>query len=54
MSILSGLGGIGLGGLEGVDLFAEEEKEEEKKVVAAPPKVEEKDLSVRRSLTRRS
>ena len=30
MSILSGLGGIGLGGLEGVDLFAEEEKEEKK------------------------
>ena len=49
MSILSGLGGIGLGGLEGVDLFAEEEKEEEKKVVAAPPKVEEKDLIYEKS-----
>lgn len=51
MSILSGLGGIGLGGLEGVDLFAEEEKEEKKKAVTAPPKVAEKDLIYEKSFT---
>lgn len=44
MSILSGLGEFGLGGLEGMDIFEEEEKESKKKVAAEPPKVEEKDL----------
>lgn len=54
MSILSGLGGVGLGGLEGVELFAEEkeeEKEEKKKAFAAPPKPEEKDLIYEKSFS---
>lgn len=52
MSILSGLGELGLGGLEGMDLFEEEEKEEKKKsAAAAPPKVEEKDLILDKSFT---
>lgn len=50
MGILSGLGGLGLGGLEGVDIFEEEEKEEKKKAAAAAPvRVEEKDLIYEKS-----
>ncbi len=52
MSILSGLGDFGLGGLEGMDIFEEEEKENKKKAAAAePPKVEEKDLIYEKSFT---
>lgn len=52
MSILSGLGELGLGGLEGMDLFEEEAKDEKKKTAAAaPPKVEEKDLILDKNFT---
>ncbi|MCR5715452.1 MAG: DUF2225 domain-containing protein [Lachnospiraceae bacterium] len=44
--LLSGLGSLGLGNLENMDLFADEKKEAEAKAAAkaAPPKVEEKDF----------
>lgn len=52
MGILSGLGDLGLGGLEGMDLYAEEEDKGAKKQAAAePPKVEEKDLIYDKSVT---
>ena len=44
MGILSGLRSLGLGGLEGMDIFEEEEKKAAKKAEAEPPKIEEKDL----------
>lgn len=44
MGILSGLGGLGLGGLEGMDIFEDEEKKAAKQAAAEPAKVEEKDL----------
>lgn len=45
MGLLSGLGNLGLGGLEGMDIYEEEEtKEKAAAAAAAPPKVEEKDL----------
>lgn len=44
MGILSGLGSLGLGGLEGMDIFGEEEKKEKQQAFAEPAKVEEKDL----------
>lgn len=43
MSLLSGLGNLGLGNLENLEVFQEEEKKEEKKA-QEPVKVEEKDL----------
>ena len=43
MGILSGLDALGLGGLEGMDIFEEEEKKAVKQA-AEPPKVQEKDL----------
>ena len=42
MGILSGLGGLGLGSLEGMDVFEEEEPEKKAETAAGPPKVEEK------------
>lgn len=44
MGLLSGLGNLGLGGLEGMDIYEEEETKEKPAAAAAPPKVEEKDL----------
>lgn len=44
MSLLSGLGGLGLDGLENMDIYEESEKAEAKKKVQEPAKVEEKDL----------
>lgn len=44
MGILSGLGSLGLGGLEGMDIYEEEEKKAQQKETAEPPKVAEKDL----------
>lgn len=45
MGILSGLKGMGLENLEGMNIFEEEEKKEEKKAAApAAPKIEEKDF----------
>lgn len=53
MGLLSGLGGLGLGGLENVDIFEDEEKEKEKEAAkakaAAQP--EEKDIIYDRSYT---
>lgn len=51
MGILSGLGGLGLGNLEGMDIFESEEKEAKKKAAAEPVKVEEKDLIYDRTFT---
>lgn len=51
MGLLSGLGGLGLGGLEGIDIFEEEETEKKPVEAAAPPKVEEKDLIYDKSFT---
>jgi len=51
MGILSGLGDLGLGNLEGMDIFESEEKEAKKKAAAEPVKVEEKDLIYDRSFT---
>lgn len=51
MGILSGLGGLGLGGLEGMDIFEEEESKKEASAAAAPPKIEEKDLVYDKSFT---
>lgn len=52
MGILSGLKGMGLENLEGMDIFGEEEKKEEKKeAVAAAPKIEEKDFLFDKSFT---
>ena len=50
MGLLSGLGGLGLSGLENVDIFEEEEKEKEKEKeavktkAAAAPQIGEKDI----------
>ncbi len=44
MGLLSGLGGLGLNGLENMDIFGEGEKAEAKKKTQEPVKVEEKDL----------
>lgn len=51
MGILSGLGGLGLGGLEGMDIFEEEEAKKETAAAAAPPKIEEKDLIYDKNFT---
>ncbi len=51
MGILSGLGGLGLGDLEGMDIFEEEEAKKEASVAAAPPKIEEKDLIYDKNFT---
>ncbi len=51
MGILSGLGGLGLGGLEGMDIFEEEEAKKEASAAAAPPKIEEKDLIYDKNFT---
>ena len=56
MGMLSGLSGMGLGGLENVDIFAEEEakeevKEEVKAKAPAAPQVEEKDIVFDRKYT---
>lgn len=50
MGILSGLGDLGLGGLEGMDIFEEEEKKAESHT-AEPPKVEERDLIYDKTFT---
>lgn len=44
MSLLSGLGGLGLDGLENLDIYGEAEKEEAKKKAQEPVRIEEKDL----------
>ncbi|MCM1063882.1 MAG: DUF2225 domain-containing protein [Eubacterium sp.] len=44
MSLLSGLGGLGLNGLEDMDIYGEAEKAEAKKKAQEPAKVEEKDM----------
>lgn len=44
MGILSGLDSLGLGGLEGMDIFEDEEKKAAKQTAAEPAKVEEKDF----------
>lgn len=44
MGLLSGLGGLGLDGLENMNIFDEPEKEDAKKKVQEPAKIEEKDL----------
>lgn len=44
MSLLSGLGGLGLDGLEELDIYGEAEKEEARKKAQEPVKIEEKDL----------
>ena len=45
MGVLSGLGNLGLGGLEGMDIFEEEAvKKDDKTAAVEPPKVQEKDL----------
>lgn len=44
MGLLSGLGGLGLNGLEDLDIYGEAEKEEAKKKAQEPVKIEEKDL----------
>lgn len=51
MGILSGLGGLGLGDLEGMDIFEEEEAKKEASAAAAPPKIEEKDLIYDKNFT---
>lgn len=51
MGLLSGLGSLGLGGLEGMDIFEEEEAKKKAVETVAPPKVEEKDLIYDRSFT---
>lgn len=59
MSMLSGLSGMGLGGMENMDIFAEEEKEEAKEEakeetkakVPAAPQIEEKDIVFDRKYT---
>ncbi len=51
MGILSGLGGLGLGNLEGMDIFESEEKEAKKKAASEPVKIEEKDLIYDRAFT---
>ena len=44
MSILSGLGGLGLGGLEDMDIFDDEEKEKKAKAKADAARIDEKDI----------
>lgn len=44
MSLLSGLGGLGLNGLEDMDIYGEAEKAEAKRKAQEPVKIEEKDL----------
>lgn len=56
MGILSGLGGLGLGGLENMDIFEDEEKAKEAaketvKAKAAVAQIEEKDIIFERNYT---
>lgn len=53
MGLLSGLGSLGLSGLEDVDIFEEEEKEKEaaKTKAAAAAQIEEKDIVFERTYT---
>lgn len=53
MGMLSGLGGMGLGGLENMDIFEDEEKakEEAKTKAAAATQIEEKDIVFDRTYT---
>ena len=53
MGMLSGLGGMGLGGLENMDIFEDEEKakEEAKAKVVAAAQIEEKDIVFDRKYT---
>lgn len=53
MGILSGLGGMGLGGLENMDIFEDEEKakEEAKAKAVAATQIEEKDIVFDRNYT---
>lgn len=53
MSMLSGLGGMGLGGLENMDIFEDEEKakEEAKAKAVAATQIEEKDIVFDRAYT---
>ncbi len=51
MGILSGLGGLGLGDLENLDIFEEEEKAATVAKAAAIPEVQEKDLIYDKSYT---
>ena len=53
MGILSGLGGMGLGGLENMDIFEDEEKakEEAKAKATAVAQIEEKDIVFDRNYT---
>lgn len=53
MGLLSGLGGLGLGGLENVDIYEDEEKEKEaaKAKAAAAAQLEEKDIVFDRNYT---
>lgn len=44
MGLLSGLGGLGLNGLENMDIYEDSEKAEVKKKAQEPVKIEEKDL----------
>ncbi|MCM1540243.1 MAG: DUF2225 domain-containing protein [Blautia sp.] len=44
MSLFSGLGGLGLNGLEDMDLYGEAEKAEAKRKAQEPVKIEEKDM----------
>lgn len=51
MGLLSGLRSLGLGGLEGMNIFEEEEKKVKEAAAAPPPKVEEKDLIYDKSVS---
>lgn len=51
MGLLSGLRNLGLGGLEGINIFEEEEKKVKEAAAAPPPKVEEKDLIYDKNFT---
>lgn len=44
MSLLSGLGGLGLNGLEDMDIYDDAEKEEAKKKAQEPVRIQEKDM----------
>lgn len=51
MSMLSGLSGMGLGGMENMDIFEDEEKAKEAKAKAASTQIEEKDIVFDRTYT---